>query len=114
MGDIQGAFDKIGLTLERAIARGVEAGALQVMADAKLLVPKVTGTLQRSITYTPPEEVNGVVESTVGTNVVYGPMVEFGSGKRQPKPYLSRSLEQNINTIRALIAESIRTEFPDD
>ncbi len=110
--EIANAFKPLGLTFERAIARGVLAAALVVESDAKVLVPVQTGTLRRSITHTEPDPSDSSPSATVGTNVEYGPMVEFGSGKRRPKPYLAPALEQNINNIRELIAQSIKTEFP--
>jgi HK97 gp10 family phage protein len=110
--DIQDAFRAVGLTFNDAIARGVLAGALVVESDAKALVHVQSGTLKRSITHTEPEIVDGVATAQVGTNVEYAPMEEFGSKGREPHPYLAPALERNVNMVKSLIAQSIKTEFP--
>lgn len=72
----------------------VQRVALEVQRDAKRFCPVDTGTLQGSITA---EQVHASVltgvEWEVGTNVYYGPFVEFGTSRMAPQSFLGRALD---------------------
>ncbi len=86
--------------------------AIIVEADAKKNVPVDTGRLRASITH----EVKRNLVAKVGTNVEYGPFVEFGfmmDPPRQPKgtgriPFLFPAFNKNQKRINNIIAEAIR------
>lgn len=95
----------------------VDKTAYRIEARAKKTVPVVTGTLRRSIhTLTPtttdvantaPSKVAVPLgpnppagQAYVGVGVKYGKVVEFGQGKRPPKPYLIPALEAEMPAFR--------------
>jgi HK97 gp10 family phage protein len=111
---ISPAFEKLGLSAKQAVARGLEAGARQVLNDAVMIVHVDTGILRRSLTRTEVYETGtGQYEVAVGTNVEYAPYEEYGTAKprREPHPYLEPALTSNVNNIRQLLVDSFRTEF---
>lgn len=75
----------------------MSAGAAVVERDAKIRVPVVTGNLRRSIKELRQTKSSGKVGSQVGTDVVYGPSVEYR------KPYLRPSLDENESEIKRAI-----------
>lgn len=66
-----------------------------------------TGRLVQSVTHDV-EESGGEVVGRVGTNVVYGAMLEFGTSKMSPRPWLKPSLANNREKIHALILKAIQ------
>ena len=76
----------------------LEAVGLQAEAYAKDLCPKVTGRLQNSISH-------AVQGDTVyiGTNVEYGPYVEFGTRNQRPQPYLTPAATQHTDEYKRII-----------
>lgn len=102
----------------------VDATAYRVEARAKKAAPVKTGTLRRSIHTLTPTTAGQVSQAPrnvavpqgplpkqgqafVGVGVAYGRIVEFGSGKRPPKPYLVPALEaerpQLIQELKAVV-----------
>lgn len=81
----------------------MSAGAAVVERDAKLRVPVVTGNLRRSIKELRQTKSSGKVESQVGTDVVYGPSVEYR------KPYLRPALDENEGEIERAIETKLKT-----
>jgi hypothetical protein len=118
-----------GRTLERAIV----SGALLIQNEAKRQVPKLTGNLARSIHIGGHDDLNpggaGVIDTTgagvpgpeitansaavyVGTDVIYGPPVEFGRGGVAAQPYMRPAFDgQRAAAVRecgAAMVELIR------
>ncbi len=100
---------------EQALGAALYTGALIVEADAKVRVPKVTGTLARSIH----TEVRGAT-AVVGTNVVYARRIEYGFvgldslGRRYnqpPQPYLRPALATNRDAVLATVAAELRSQL---
>lgn len=63
-----------------ALVKCVRSGVLDIEREAKRLVPVDTGRLRSSITHDVTEKI-GEVTGRVGTNVKYGPFVEYGAGQ---------------------------------
>jgi HK97 gp10 family phage protein len=109
-----------GELLEKALV----SGALLVANDAKIRVPKKSGNLARSIHVgggngglegdTTGTDIGGAkhsggnAEVRVGTNVAYGRIVEFGSGRRAPKPYLRPAADANQDAVVAEVAAALK------
>lgn len=96
-----------------AIEKAVRQGVLDIEKDAKLMVPKITGRLGRSIT-------SGITQKTVenvigiaGANTVYAASVEYlhegpGSGGGQ-RPYMRPARDKNMPQIIKHIEEALKT-----
>lgn len=80
----------------------MSAGAAVVERDAKIRVPVVTGNLRNSLKELKKVESSGKVESQVGTDVIYGPSVEYR------KPYLRPSLDENEAEIKQAVELKIQ------
>ena len=65
-----------------------------------------TGRLRQSITHDV-EQDGSTVTGRVGTNVVYGTYLEFGTSKMNPRPWLKPSLAINREKIHEIIASAI-------
>lgn len=107
----------------RMLEQAVVAGALLVQNDAKQRAPYVTGTLRRSIHIGGHEQLAGDVVSSsplpapeisadavrvyVGTNLEYAPLVEYGYGRRRPRPYLRPAIDVNGAAVRTEIAAAL-------
>lgn len=100
-----------------AIEEAVLKATKLVEADAKRIVPVVTGRLARSITGGLTERTNKTVAGTVGANTVYAAAVEFGrntkSGRTHPKPYLNPALSINTHKIEKMISDGLKKTIRD-
>lgn len=85
-------------TLASRIPPALEAVGLQAEGYAKLLCPVDTGRLRNSISH-------AVQGDTVyiGTNVEYGPYVEFGTRNQRPQPYLTPASTQHSEDYKRII-----------
>jgi HK97 gp10 family phage protein len=59
---------------------------------------KQTGALRRSITH---EVIDG--QARVGTNIPYGKMLEFGTSKMRPRPWLRRALREMQSQVNKIL-----------
>lgn len=110
------------------IQRALERACLVIENAAKQKCPVDTGTLRRSITH----EVEGN-KARVGTNLEYGPYIEFGTGLfaaegngrstpwsyqtadgqwhttagQKPQPFLNPALQENIENAKREFADSL-------
>lgn len=92
-----------GSQLETALVAG--GLVIQVPAQAKAAV--LTGNLRRSI-HTE-VSIGGVsAEARVGTNVEYGPHVEFGTSSQRAQPYLRPAYDENRSRAVGEIAEVLK------
>jgi len=100
-----------------AIEEAVLKATKLVEADAKRIVPVVTGRLARSITGGISEKSNTVVVGVVGANTVYAAAVEFGrntkGGRSKPKPYLNPALSMNMSRIEKMISDALKKTIRD-
>ena len=44
-------------------------------------------------------------DAYIGTNVEYAPIVELGTSKRKPKPYLKPAIQQHMNEYNDILKE---------
>ena len=58
-----------------------------------------------------PEISDDEVAVYVGTDVDYGPDVEFGTSRMRAQPYLRPALDQNKSEVRREIAEAYRDQI---
>jgi len=100
--ELQSKFKSLDGELQKVLSDAVSAGAAVVERDAKIRVPVVTGNLRNSIKELKKTESSGKVESQVGTDVIYGPYVEYR------KPYLRPSLDENEREIEQAIEMKIK------
>lgn len=67
------------------LGRAAQAGAMVIETEAKRRAPRITGTLIRSIHTEITRQDATEAAAAVGTNVEYGPHVEYGTGLHGPK-----------------------------
>jgi phage gpG-like protein len=81
LNDLTARYAQIVPVMERELHVAMVRSTAQVQHDAQVAVPVDTGTLRRSITtnVTP-------YEGRVGTNLLYGKVVEEGRDKNKPMP----------------------------
>lgn len=111
----------------KALERALVSGALIVQNDAKIKAPYLTGNLRRSIHIgghadlapdrTAITQITGIVPEPkhapagvtvyVGTDVEYGPILEYGSGRRTARPFLRPALDENEAAVRREIGEAL-------
>lgn len=130
--DLERKLKAMGGAAAEALETAVQAGALIVQNDAKKRAPYRTGTLRRSIHMETIEKARDRVVVSVGTNVIYAAIQEFGgiikaknapflvfrskSGRLvrtksvyiPPRPYLRPAKEENITKILHEIRDVLR------
>lgn len=123
------------MSIDDAIQRALTKSALLVEADAKLNCPVDTGILRSSITHQVYADA-----AEIGTNMSYGPYVEFGTGLfaaagdgrktpwsyqdangkwhttigQHPQPFLLPALNDNREKILEIFREETRRGLKDD
>ena len=105
-GAISGLRNMKGKIHEKAKA-GLKSGALVITNEAKRLVPRITGNLMRSIHDEPVEVKTNELSSKIGTNVEYGPKIEFGGSRKAPAGYLRPALDEKGDEAINEIKESL-------
>lgn len=99
-------IEKVNGNVEKAVVKAT----LKVEADAKKKVPIDTGRLRSSIS-NKIEKIRDEITGKVGTNVVYAPYIEFGTGRMRPKPYLYPALQKNFKFIKDTIPGAVLEGF---
>jgi HK97 gp10 family phage protein len=103
------------------------AAALNVQGDAKRNTPVDTGRLRNSIavaegqsevaalsgtatasTEPAPQIRAGMLTASIGTNVEYGPAIEFGVMGRPPRPFLVPAVEAERPQLLARLRSSLK------
>ncbi len=98
----------ISVTAKNDIEQALINSALIVERDAKIKVPVDTGRLRSSLSHETENFGTDNPTVTVGTNVEYGPYVEFGTSRQSAKPYLYPALIENKAKILKEIAAAFR------
>jgi phage gpG-like protein len=114
------AFRLYSKKLGGLVGKAIKESALIVERDAKSSFkrrgdPSVynepprsdTGRLRASITHRT-GEADGEMYAEVGTNVEYGPDVEYGTSRTMPHPFMSYALGMNQHDVNEKIADAIR------
>lgn len=76
------------------LATALRAGGLVIEVPAKAKAPVLTSNLRRSI-HTEVSSSGERAEARIGTNVEYGPHVEFGTSRQPAQPYLRPAYDEN-------------------
>lgn len=86
--------------------------SIQIVADAKVLVPIVVGNLKRSINFDPPKEQGNKIVGKVGAAAGYAHYVEFGSDRfnvRFPgRYYLRNAINKNASYMRERMSKVLK------
>jgi HK97 gp10 family phage protein len=69
----------------------------RIVREAKQRAPVDTGRLRSSITLEEEQLPNGLITVTVGSNVEYAPIQEFGSENQPAQPFLRPAARQVIS-----------------
>lgn len=96
----------------RQLAVAGRAGGLVVEGPAKIKCPKLTGNLARSYHTESKETGPHSAETRTGTNVDYGPHVEFGTSNQRAQPHLRPAYDENrgaaLDEVAAVLEELTR------
>lgn len=87
-----------------AIAVALEKIGLKAERYAKAYCPVDTGRLRNSITHEINEKNKTVV---IGTNVEYGPAIEFGHSKKAPKGYLRPAIFNHMEIYKEIVTDEL-------
>lgn len=96
-------------------ARALMRGARVIVRRAKELVPVASGRLRRSITAVRSRHMERSAEVVISVGPArrvawYGHIVEFGSVKYAPRPFLRPAIEEKEGEAFAVVAEELRKE----
>lgn len=94
-------------TSTRVLSTAARAGGLIIETSAKQKVPRITSTLMRSIHTEVTSASQNSAVAVVGTDVEYGPHVEFGTRARVIRPRNARALRFKIGG-RVVFAKFVR------
>lgn len=70
--------------------------------NLKVKSGRLRGSIKQSV-----KEMKDKFVGTIGTNVIYGPVHEFGLGKYPPRPFIKPAIDENVDMINRLIQRSI-------
>lgn len=108
MADVEVTKDNTEEAIEgigSAIAAALEEVGLVAKGYAKRLCPVDTGRLRNSITHVTRPDDNAVC---IGTNVEYGPCVEYGTSRQEAQPFLRPTATGHGDTYRAIMEARLR------
>lgn len=101
-------FKEYAVDVNNAVAQAIQWAALKVEGDAKRGITDLgavdTGRLRGSITHRMIDKTS----AEVGTNVEYGPYIEFGTKKMAPRPFLTGAFEKNKKIIQDKIRAAMK------
>lgn len=102
--------------MKPAIMDGMEKAAMNVESRAKsncqpgetpyYRAPKITGTLQRSITSDVKDEGN-TIKGIVGTNIQYAPAVHDGDSRMPPRPFILDAIVQEEDKTAEFLSAAV-------
>lgn len=97
-------FDSAAAHVIEKIAKITIATGYAIEANAKVIVPVDTGALRESIGTTITREAGGAgISVEIGTDLEYGPWVEFGTARMAPRAFLGPSLDRYSGAWAAAI-----------
>lgn len=89
---------------QRSVEKALTMVGIQVRGDAVMMAPVDTGLLRTSIEY----KVEGAEYVEIGTSVEYAAFQEFGTSKMEAQPFLTPSVNQNREFIKAVLKNTIK------
>lgn len=107
---VKSNVDDIKREVDQKVLKALETIGLKAEAYAKKSLTEQhavdTGRLRNSVTH---EVFAEKKEVHVGTNVEYGPYIEFGTSKgMKPRPYIRPSIENHIDEYRSIIESALK------
>ena len=110
--DVTKAFKLLEIGFLNEIEKAILKGVKMIEADAKQMVPVVTGRLARSITSGITEKTRETVVGIAGANTLYAGTVEYmdpGPGsKTGQRPYLRPARDKNLPQITKMIEDGLK------
>jgi len=103
--ELQSKFKLIENDIQDILSKSVSQGAAVIEREAKQIVHVDTGRLRNSIREIKTESSATRAESQVGTDVEYGPDVEFRY------PYLRPAIDNNEDEIKDAVEMSIKSRL---
>lgn len=91
---------QVDAALNSAIAKALTMIGQQAEGYAKMMCPVDTGRLKNSITNAIDTDADAVY---IGTNVEYAPLVELGTRRNDPHPYLKPAASEHGEEYRAIL-----------
>lgn len=88
------------VTVEKAAATIVAAGAYSIERDAKSLAAVDTGNMKNSVS----TEVDGLT-AEVGPTAEYAPYVEGGTSTQAAQPFMGPAFDRNLPKIELAVAK---------
>lgn len=107
LAELKEAFEGVAIELTTGAEIATEEACLVVQRSASLRIHNVTGRLSASITHRLIRSQLGV-EGQVGTNVYYGPYVEFGTTRSKPYPFLRPALKASQSYIKEIFKRRLK------
>ena len=103
--------------MRKGVVANLWRAGFLVEADAKRLAPVDKGFLRSSLITRVNERrmvvrigsSTEILESLTGSNIYYGPFVEWGTYKKPARPFLTSALEMNKREILSLIRQGLPT-----
>jgi len=113
IGDLVEQLQRMSDKSSRAISEALNAAAQPVLNDAKRTVAFVdrTGTLRKGLMISGVKNKKTqkyVLVGTLGKDAFYGRMVEYGTSRAAPHPFLQPAFEQNKKEIADIISNKLR------
>jgi HK97 gp10 family phage protein len=99
----------MGATVQsQAVGDALTAGAQLVVNDAKTTVAVKTGTLQRSIHSSRPQQSDRNWYVRIGTNVEYAKKQEYRAGKAYLRPAFDNQKDNALTEVGEALADLVR------
>ncbi len=96
-------LDLLEPRIKKAVERGLEKVGAAIERDAKILAPKDTTNLARSINWK-----RRRFSVRIQENVFYGIFQELGTRFMKAQPFLRPALFKNMNKIKVIIANEVK------
>lgn len=107
MASLQSRLPQIAEALRPRVSAAVKAGAELVAQEARQRVPVQTGTLRDAIR----AERTDAAQYTViagDKDAFYGHLVEFGTSRTAPRPFLTPAVEAKRDEVKNLVGEALK------
>lgn len=110
LAKLRAKLGRIPPAVNDGLRKHIETASFRIWRDARASVPVDEGDLQRSIQSEFSDD--GLV-ARVGTNMVYGPAIEFGTRHTEKQPYVFPAAETERPRFRSRAARLTRKALKD-